>query len=51
MNSRLGTDQRIFAAFNVLPGWWVAQKLRLRQLPEDEAAREALLSGLDAIAG
>jgi hypothetical protein len=54
MDSKLAPDQRQavadLAAFNVLLGWWVAQKLRLRQLPEDAAAREALLSGLDALA-
>jgi hypothetical protein len=39
------------AVFGWLPQGFFTARLRLRLLPEDEREREALLSGLDALAG
>jgi hypothetical protein len=53
MDSRLRLEQRKavadVAVFGFLPMWWMATKLKLRSMPEDERDREALLSGLDII--
>ena len=54
MDARLDHKQRKavadVAVFGFLPMWWIAAKLRLRAMPEDESDRQALLSGLDALA-
>jgi hypothetical protein len=54
MDKRLDRAQRKavvdVAVFGFLPMWWLASKLKLRAMPEDEADRQALLSGLDALA-
>jgi hypothetical protein len=54
MDDRLSPEQRQavanVAAFNAIPNWFYVERLKLRELPEDRAEREALLSGLDAIA-
>ena len=54
MDERLDRAQRKavadVAVFGFLPMWWIATKLRLRAMPEDENDRQALLSGLDALA-
>ena len=39
------------AAFNFIPNWFYVERLKLRELPEDRAERQALLSGLNAIGG
>jgi hypothetical protein len=53
-NARLDPDQRQAVAnvsvFSFLPQWFVTLRLKLRPLPSDERERQALLSGLDAIA-
>jgi hypothetical protein len=55
MDGRLDLAQRKavadVAVFGFLPMWWMATKLKLRSMPEDERDRQALLSGLDAISG
>ena len=54
MDRRLDRAQRKavadVAVFGFLPMWWIASKLELRVMPEDEADRTALLDGLNAIA-
>jgi hypothetical protein len=37
------------AVFGMWPGWFMAAKLGLRAMPEDERERQALLAGLNAI--
>ena len=53
MDSRLRLEQRKavadVAVFGFLPMWWIAGKLKLRSMPEDERDRQELLAGLDAI--
>jgi hypothetical protein len=55
MDGRLDLAQRKavadVAVFGFLPMWWMASKLKLRSMPEDERDRAALLSGLDVISG
>jgi hypothetical protein len=54
MDNRLSPEQRQavgnVAAFNLIPNWFYVERLKLRELPEDRLKREALISGLDAIA-
>jgi hypothetical protein len=35
--------------FDCRPNWWFAERLNLKQLPEDHVERELLLTGLDAL--
>jgi len=39
------------AVYQVIPDWFYAARLKLYFLPEDERGREALISGLDRLAG
>jgi hypothetical protein len=54
-NARLNPAQRLavsnVAVFGQLPMWFVAERHKLRVMPQDARDRAALLSGLDAIAG
>ena len=53
MDARLDYDQRLAVAnvsvFALWPPWFMAAKLGLRPMPEDDPQRLALLTGLDAI--
>jgi hypothetical protein len=53
-NACLSEEQRQAIAdvsvFNALPSWYLAQKLKWRPMPEDAPQREALVSGLEALA-
>jgi hypothetical protein len=53
-NARLTIEQRTqvanLAVFGFHPMWFVATKLKLRVLPQDERDRAALLSGLTTLA-
>jgi hypothetical protein len=53
MDAKLSDAQRLavanVSAFNFIPHWFYVQRLKLRELPEDRAERQALLSGLDAL--
>jgi hypothetical protein len=54
-NARLDVDQRQavanVAVFGFIPQFFYTERLRLRPLASDERERQALLEGLDAIAG
>ena len=39
------------AVFSFVPQWFYTARLELRPLPQDDHDREALLSGLDVLAG
>jgi hypothetical protein len=53
-NAQLSPEQRQavanVAVFGLVPQWFFTIRLKLRPLPSDEIDRQALLSGLDAIA-
>jgi hypothetical protein len=53
MDRKLTDEQRQavanVAAFNAIPNWFYVERLKLRELPEDVAERQALISGLDAL--
>jgi hypothetical protein len=55
MDARLDRQQRqavgTLAVFGFLPQWFYTERLKLRALPSDEMERQALLDGLDALAG
>ena len=54
LDAKLTPDQRYavgnVAVFGFIPQWFYTERLRLRELPDDRATRQALLSGLDALA-
>jgi hypothetical protein len=54
LNARLTSDQRRavanVAVYGFIPQFFYASRLKLRQLPSDERERQALLSGLAALA-
>jgi hypothetical protein len=54
MDAVLSPEQRRavanVAVFGFWPPWFVAEKSKLRSLPEDAREKEALLTGLEALA-
>jgi hypothetical protein len=55
LHARMTPEQRKavadVAVYQVLPTWFFAARLKLWMLPQDERERDALVSGLDALAG
>jgi hypothetical protein len=53
MDAKMNDEQRQavsnVAVFNHIPNWFYVERLKLRELPEDQAERQALISGLDAL--
>jgi hypothetical protein len=54
MDAKLSPEQRLavgnVAVFGFVPQRFYTERLRLRELPDDRAEREALLTGLEALA-
>ena len=54
MDAELSPEQRQavgnIAVFGFIPQWFYVDRLRLRSLPEDAREREALVTGLEALA-
>jgi hypothetical protein len=54
LNQLLTLEQRQavgnVCVYGFVPQWFYTTRLQLRPLPQDNAEREALLSGLDALA-
>ena len=54
MDARLTPEQRLavgnVAVFGFVPQWFYVDRLKLRALPEDAREREALVTGLEALA-
>jgi hypothetical protein len=55
LHARMTPEQRKavadVAVYGQIPDWFFAARLKLWMLPEDEQERDALVSGLDALAG